>query len=144
MLQPAHHPHPLIHNIRPLTHPLLSTVTENICRTKTTSTEGSLKGLPSSTVVTFAIWGFFLTLLSKATYYRSFTHSYTDGRVTHARRLPALQEQLGLRCPGQGHLTTQLGGAGDRTRDLPVSSPPTLPAEALPPDDLLIQPHQGS
>ena len=36
----------------------------------------------------------------------------------------AHQEQLGLGA--QGHLENQLGGAGDRTINLPVTSQPTL------------------
>ena len=33
----------------------------------------------------------------------------------------------------QGHLDTQLGGAGDRTSDLPVTRQPALPPELLSP-----------
>ena len=35
-----------------------------------------------------------------------------------------------VRCLAQGHLDTQLGGAGDRTSNLPVNSQPTLPPES--------------
>ena len=38
---------------------------------------------------------------------------YMDGRVNHTRL-----QVVGL---AQGHLATQLGGAGDRTRNLPVA-----------------------
>ena len=38
----------------------------------------------------------------------------------------------------QGRLDTQLGGAGDRTSNLPVTSQPALPPELLPPDLLYI------
>ena len=35
-----------------------------------------------------------------------------------------------MRRLAQAHLDTQLGGAGDRTSNLPVTSQPTLPPEA--------------
>ena len=38
-------------------------------------------------------------------------------------------EAVGVRGFAQGHLDTQLGGAGDRTSDLPVTSQPALPPE---------------
>ena len=47
-----------------------------------------------------------------------------DGRVNHARRQPARQEQLGLNvvnCLAQGQINSQLGGAGDRTSNLSVT-----------------------
>ena len=59
-------------------------------------------------------------------------HAHTDCRVNHARRQPARLEQLGLgRCLPQGHCNTQLGGAGDRTSNLAVTSQPTLPPELI-------------
>ena len=62
--------------------------------------------------------------------YNTRTHSPTAGGVNHARRQPARQEWLGVRCQGaQGHLDSQLGGAGDRTSNLPVTSQPSLPPE---------------
>ena len=42
------------------------------------------------------IQGISLTLLTKATYNHSFTHSHTDGGVNHAGRQPARQERSGL------------------------------------------------
>ena len=48
--------------------------------------------------------------------------SHTGGGANHARRQPARQEQR--RCLAQGHLSTQLGGDGDRTSDLAVTSHP--------------------
>ena len=38
-------------------------------------------------------------------------------------------EAVGVRCLAQGHLDTQLGGAGDRTSDLPLTSLSALPPE---------------
>ena len=67
------------------------------------------------------------------TYNHSYTHSPTDGGVSLARRQPARQEQLGFgRCLAQGHLDNQLGGTGDRTRSLPVTSQTALPPDLLP------------
>ena len=34
-----------------------------------------------------------------------------------------------VRCLAQGHLNTHLGGAGDQTSNLPVTSRPALPSE---------------
>ena len=46
--------------------------------------------------------------------HHSRTHSHTDGGVNHARRQPARRElTVRVRCLAQGHLDTQLGGAGD-------------------------------
>ena len=49
------------------------------------------------------------------------------------------------RCLTQGHLDTKLGGAGDQTSNLPVTSQPALPPEphaaqeaALPPENTLV------
>ena len=57
-----------------------------------------------------------------------FLHTFTHRRHVNARQQPARREQLGLGV-AQGHLNTELGGAGDRTSNLPVISPPTLPPE---------------
>ena len=60
--------------------------------------------------------------------HHSRTHSHTDGGVSHARRQPARRElTVRVRCLAQGHLDTQLGGAGDRTNNLQVTSQPALP-----------------
>ena len=50
---------------------------------------------------------------------------HTNCGVNHLRRQPACQEQLGLSVL----LTSTLGGAGDRTSNLPVTSQPALPPE---------------
>ena len=64
---------------------------------------------------------FFLLVPSTFTFSRRFypkrlksVNTHIDGRVNHARQ-PARQEQLGLSDLAQGHINTQLGGAGDRT-----------------------------
>ena len=54
--------------------------------------------------------------------------------VTHRLRCQHSHDnQLvgGVRCLTQGHLDTQLGGAGDRTCDLPVASRATLPPQPM-------------
>ena len=72
--------------------------------------------------------------------HHSRTHSRTDGGVNHARRQPARRElTVRVRCLAQGHLDTQLGGAGDRTNNLQVTSQPALPPELLLPQKK--QPH---
>ena len=61
---------------------------------------------------------------------------HTNGGVSHARGQPALHEQLGVRGLAQGHLDTPLGGARDRTSNLPVTMQPTplyLLSHMLPP-----------
>ena len=60
------------------------------------------------------------------TFTRSRTHSHPDGGVSHAGRQPARQEQSGR---GVSLRDTQLGGAGARTSDLPVTSQPALPPQ---------------
>ena len=70
------------------------------------------------------------SLLSKATYNHSCTHSHNDGGVYHTGRQPgAVRVRRRL---AQGHLHTR-GGARDRTSNLPVTSQPGLPPELLPP-----------
>jgi hypothetical protein len=63
------------------------------------------------------------------TFTHSYTHSHTDGGVSHAGRQPARREPLGGGILLREHLDTQLGGAGDRTSNLPVTSQPALPPE---------------
>ena len=46
-------------------------------------------------------------------------------------RQPARQGAVRVRRLAQGHLDPQLGGAGDLTSNLPVTSQPTLPPELL-------------
>ena len=85
---------------------------------------------PCRHTFTFNIYGILLTLLSKETCNRSFTHR----RWSQPRRATAsLSGAVRMRCLAQGHLDTQLGGAGDPTSNLPVNSQPTLPPEVLPP-----------
>ena len=50
--------------------------------------------------------------------------THTDDGVNHARRQPAGQEQLGLGVLLRD--TSTLGGAGDRTSILPVTSQPEV------------------
>ena len=57
-------------------------------------------------------------------YCLTFTHSYTAVSATHGCR-----EESRVGCLAQGHLETQLGGAGDRTNNLLVASHPALPPE---------------
>ena len=66
----------------------------------------------------------------KALYTHSYTHSNAVGGVHHARRQPARREQSGLRRLAQGHLDTRLGGAGNRTSSLPVTSQPRSSSHA--------------
>ena len=54
-------------------------------------------------------------------------HTHTDAwRVTASSSRAVMVRRL-----TQGHLHTQLGGAGDRTSNLPVTSQPALPPELL-------------
>ena len=64
------------------------------------------------------------TLLYKATYDGLYTRPHTDGRDNHANCPSGA-----VRCLAQGHLDTELGGAGDRTSNLLVARPPALPPE---------------
>ena len=61
-----------------------------------------------------------------------FIHTFTHQRRSQPRRAPASSSGA-VRCLAQGHLDTQLGGAWDRTSNLPVTSQPALPPELLPP-----------
>ena len=70
----------------------------------------------------------FLTLLSKATYNHSFTHRR---RSKPHRATASSSGAVGVRRLAQGHLYTQLAGAGDRTSTLPVTSQPPLPPDLL-------------
>ena len=63
------------------------------------------------------------------TFIRSCTHSHTDGGVSHAKATASSSGEVRARCIAQGHLDTQLGGAGDLTNYLPVTSQPALPPE---------------
>ena len=56
------------------------------------------------------------------TFTQSCTHSHTDGRVNHAGRQPAHQEQSGWGVLLRDTPTHTLGGAGDRTSNLVVTS----------------------
>ena len=67
-----------------------------------------------------------LALSSKATHIHA--HSLTIGKVKHARRQSARQEQLGLGVFLRD-IMTLIGGAGDRTSNLSVTSPTALPCE---------------
>ena len=60
----------------------------------------------------------------------SFMHTFTHRRRSQPRRATASWSgAVRVRRLAQGHLHTQLGGAGDRTGDLPVTSRPALPPE---------------
>ena len=53
-------------------------------------------------------------------------------RWCRQRRVTAsLTGAVRVRCVAQGHLDTMLGGAGDQTSNLPVTSQPALPPELL-------------
>ena len=43
-----------------------------------------------------------------------------------------------MRHLAQGHLDTQIGGAGDQTSNLPVTSQPALPPELLSPTTTML------
>ena len=59
-----------------------------------------------------------------------FMHTFTHRRRCHPRRAIASSSgAVRARRLAQGHLETQLGGDGDRTSNLPVTSQPTLPPE---------------
>ena len=63
----------------------------------------------------------------------SCTHSHTDGGVSHARRQLARQGQLGWGVLLRDTLTLDtLGGAGDRTSNISVTSQTALPPESPP------------
>ena len=66
------------------------------------------------------------TILPNVHTFMPFTHSHSDGAVNQAGRQPARQEPSGWGGLAQGHLRTPLGGAGDRTSNLPVTSQPAL------------------
>ena len=77
------------------------------------------------------------------TFTHLFTHSYTiiDGFInpfTHRRQSRPLSWSGAVRVRrlAQGHLDTQLGGAGDQTSNLLVTSQPALHPELLPPTNL--------
>ena len=59
-----------------------------------------------------------------------FTRSYTHRQRCQPRKATASSSgALTVRCLAQGQLDIQLGGAGDRTSNLPVTSRPALPPE---------------
>ena len=68
---------------------------------------------------------------------QSYAHEHTDGSNGHAGRQPARLEQSRLGAmlsDDTASLSTRLGGAGDRTSDLAVTSQPALPLpDLLPP-----------
>ena len=67
---------------------------------------------------TLTLRGILLTLLSKAT---SFIHTFAHRRTSLPRRATASSfGAVRVRGLAQGHLDTQLEGAGDRTSDFPV------------------------
>ena len=74
----------------------------------------------------------YIALLSKAlcnvAFTHSCTHSHTDGGVSHARRQPARQEQLGLGALLRDTSTL----AGVRASNLAVGSQSATPLELLP------------
>ena len=58
-----------------------------------------------------------------------FMHTFTHRQRRQPRKATASSSgAVKLRCLAQGHLDT-LGGAGDRTSNLPVTNPPALPPE---------------
>uniref|UniRef100_A0A8C5A9C0 N-ethylmaleimide-sensitive factor attachment protein, beta b n=1 Tax=Gadus morhua TaxID=8049 RepID=A0A8C5A9C0_GADMO len=63
-----------------------------------------------------------LKLWSTATCNHSCTHSHTDGGVNHARRQPARQERSWGDISLWDTSTRKLGGAGDRTSNLSVTT----------------------
>jgi hypothetical protein len=83
----------------------------------------------------FGKWTAFIQRFSNqcpALYYLTFTHSCTH---SHRRRCQpceataSLSRAVRVRCLAQGHLDTQLGGAGDQTSNLLVTSQPALPPD---------------
>jgi hypothetical protein len=59
-----------------------------------------------------------------------FTHTFTHRRRSLPRRATASSSgAVRVRRLAQGHLDTQLGGAGDRTSNLPVTGQPAVPPE---------------
>ena len=67
----------------------------------------------------FYALGILLSLLPKATYNRSSTHSHAEGGVNHAGRQLARQEQSGRSVSLRDYSPL---GAGDRARNHPVTS----------------------
>ena len=72
----------------------------------------------------------------RLTFTHSCTQSHTDDKSTTHGDGQLVREQSGFRCLVLGHLDIlTLGGAGDRTGNLPVTSRPALPPQphAAPP-----------
>ena len=83
--------------------------------------------------VVFSKWTTFLTSGQSAlqyclTFTHSCTHSHTDGGVNNARWQAACLDQLGLGVLLRD-TSTRLGGAGDRTSNLPVTTKHAIPPE---------------
>ena len=61
------------------------------------------------------------------------THSLTDGGGSPRKTTASSSGAVRVRGLAQGHLDTQLAGAGDRTSNLAVTNRTALPPELLPP-----------
>ena len=88
-------------------------------------------------VVYTYIKGILLTLLSQSNL-QPFIH--TKQRSQPRRATASSSETVRVRRFAQGHLDAQLGGAGDRTRNLLFTSRPALPPELLPTLTLCLSP----
>ena len=69
----------------------------------------------------------FKALYNIASHIHPFMHTFTHRR--RGRQPCKTSGALRVRCLAQGHVDIQLGGAGDRTSNLPVTSQPALPPE---------------
>ena len=66
------------------------------------------------------------------------THPFTHRWRSQPRRATASSGAIRMRHLAQGHHNTQLGGAGDLTSHLAVTSHPALPLELMPPSKKII------
>ena len=65
------------------------------------------------------------------TFIHTYTLTHTDGGgVNHARRQASSSRAVRVRRLAPGHLDTPLGGAGDRTSNIAVTSQPAVPPAA--------------
>ena len=71
-------------------------------------------------------------------------HTFTHRRLSQPRAATASSSgAVRVRCLAQGHLDSQLGAAGDRTNNLPVTGQPTLPPEPHAAPKVQLQPSEG-
>ena len=77
--------------------------------------------------------GNIISTQSALQYCLTITHSFTHSQQCQPCKAPASSSgAVRVRYLAHGHLDTQLGGAGDQTSNLAVTSQPAVPPELLP------------